>query len=139
MKHAVTLMLFFAATALAACATRENYESSLNGWIGHRTGELASGWGPPTSTHDLSGGGTVLTYDKQRNRSIPTGALTQPPTTYVKGTPIDGGPEASYGASTGYVIRTNPVRVVMECVTTFTTDSSGVIRSWTAEGNDCVS
>ena len=46
-------------------------------------------------------------------------------------------PSSSYGASTGYVVKTVPVRVAMECVTTFKTDSAGKITGWTAEGNDC--
>lgn len=134
-----TTFLIVAAVALAACATRQNYEQSLNGWIGHKTDELAASWGPPSSTQNLSDGGRLVTYDSQRSRSIPTGALTEPTTTYIKGTPVEGGRGSTYGSSTGYVIYTPPARVVMECVTKFTTDGSGKIVSWSAEGNDCVS
>jgi hypothetical protein len=131
------LILLLAAAALAACATRESYEQSLNGWIGHTRTELAASWGRPASTYNLADGGAIVTYDSERGRLIPTGALVQQPTTYIKGTPLDGGPESSYGASTGYVVKRSPVRIVMECVTTFKTDSAGKITGWTAEGNDC--
>lgn len=136
MNRAV-LLLVVAAAALAACATRENYEQSLNGWIGHKTNELAADWGPPTGTQRLADGSSVLIYDSQRSRLVQTGALAQPTTIYVKGTPAKGGPGMSYGAGTGYVIKAPPARVVMECVTTFTADRAGKITAWTAEGNDC--
>lgn len=135
MNRAAALLVV--AAALAACATREGYEQSLNGWIGQTSAELAASWGPPTDRQNLADGSTALTYDKQRSRLIPTGALVQPTTVYVKGTPAQGGPGTSYGSGTGYVIQTPPARVVMECVTTFTADRSGKITGWTAEGNDC--
>ncbi|MGE5148225.1 MAG: hypothetical protein ACM3N5_15840 [Candidatus Eiseniibacteriota bacterium] len=135
MNRAVVLLV--AAAALAACATREGYEQSLNGWIGHTSVELAASWGAPTGRQELADGGTVLTYDIERSRIVQTGALVQPTTVYVKGTPDKGGPGASYGTSTGYVIGVPPARVAMECVTTFTADRAGKITGWTAEGNDC--
>jgi hypothetical protein len=133
-----TTLLIIAAVALGACATRENYEQSLNGWVGHKTTELATSWGQPTDTRNLANGGSVLIYDSQRTRYIPTGALSVPSTVYVKGTPVEGGYTSTYGASTGYTIQTPPVRIRTECVTTFTSDSAGKITGWTADGDDCI-
>jgi hypothetical protein len=133
-----TTLLIVAVVALGACSTRENYEQSLNGWVGHKTDELAASWGPPTSTRNLGAGGAILTYDSQRSRYIPTGALSEPTTVYVKGTPVEGGYSSSYGASTGYIIQRSPVRIPKECVTSFTADSAGRITGWTADGDDCI-
>ncbi|HVO14376.1 MAG TPA: hypothetical protein VMV26_04140 [Alphaproteobacteria bacterium] len=132
-----TMLLIAAAVALAACATRENYEQGLNGWIGHKTDELAASWGPPTSTHNLGNGGAIMTYDSERTRYIPTGALTEPSTVYIKGTPVDGGYTSTYGGSTGYTIQRAPVVIRRDCVTSFTSDSAGKITGWTADGDDC--
>jgi hypothetical protein len=134
-----TLLLIVAAVALGGCATRENYEQSLNGWVGHNTSELAAKWGQPTSTRNLADGGTVVTYDSQYFRYVPTGALSEPSTVYIKGSPVEGGYTSTYGASTGYVIQRSPARIRRDCVTTFTSDSTGKITSWTADGNDCIS
>ena len=135
MKRAAVLLV--AAAALAACATQEKYEQSLNGWIGRTSAELAASWGAPTEREERADGSTALTYERQRSRPVPTGALVQPTTVYIKGTPGGVGPGDSYGAGTGYVIGAPRARVVMECVTTFTADRSGKITGWTAEGNDC--
>jgi hypothetical protein len=132
------LLLIVAAVALGGCETRENYEQSLNGWVGHDSTELAAAWGQPTSTRNLAGGGAVLTYDRESFRYVPTGALSEPSTMYVKGTPVEGGYTSTYGASTGYVIQRAPARIRRDCVTTFTSDSAGKITGWTADGNDCI-
>jgi hypothetical protein len=133
-----TMLLIAAAVALAACATRDNYEQSLNGWVGHKTDELAASWGPPTSTRHLGNGGAELTYDSQRMRYVPTGALTEPSTVYIKGTPVEGGYASTYGGSTGYTIQRSPVVIRRDCVTTFTSDGAGKITGWTAEGDECI-
>jgi hypothetical protein len=137
MKHAVVLTLV-AAASLAACATRDNYEQGLNGWVGHSRSELAASWGRPTSVYSLAGGGSILTYQNVRTKLVPTGTLVTPATTtYIKSPPVGGGPGYSYGASTGYVVAVPPAKVTLECVTTFKTDHSGKITGWTTDGNDC--
>jgi hypothetical protein len=130
------VLMVVGAAALMGCATRENYESSLNDWVGRKSNDLAASWGPPTSTGKLPDGAMVLKYDKQRSRTVETGQFLPQTTSYVRGPFRDTGP--TYGQSTGYVIGASPMRVVWECVTTFKTDSAGTILSWTAEGNDCI-
>jgi hypothetical protein len=132
------VLMVVGAAALMGCATRENYESSLNAWIGRKSNDLAASWGPPTSTDKLSDGAMVLKYDKQRGQTVPTGQILPQTTSYVRGPFRDTGPGTTYGQSTGYVIGASPVRVIRECITTFRTDSAGTILGWTAEGNDCI-
>ena len=133
-----TLIVAACAMALAGCATRETYESDMNAWVGRKSTDLVASWGAPTSTDRMANGGTVLTYNKQRGNTVQTGQLFTTSSEYIRGPIRNSGPGTSYGQSTGYTVGASPARVVWQCVTKFTTDSAGTIRSWTAEGNDCI-
>lgn len=60
MKHIVLIIAL--AISLVGCATTENYEKTLNSWVGAKADELISVWGPPRKSSRLSDGGRVLEY-----------------------------------------------------------------------------
>lgn len=129
---------------LCSCATTANYEKILQSWVGVHSDDLIASWGPPQNSYQLSNGGAVIEYFG--GRTVPIGGYTysQPQTTYHSGTvntysPYGRTGYGSYsGTSTTYVQKQTPVyNIPMQCRTTFTVNSSGIITSWRWQGNDC--
>lgn len=58
----------------AGCATRGNFESNLQTWVGSDVNALIDGWGPPSATFDLPDGRKMYTWDNQQGAlAIPVG------------------------------------------------------------------
>ncbi len=105
---------------LAGCISTANYEQVLDTWIGSTETELVAVWGVPARMYDAKDGARVLTYEDSDNLQTPTTATTN----VVGGTAyttIHGGQEVEFSCRTTFVIR------------------SGVVASWSHDGNYCVS
>jgi hypothetical protein len=100
---------------LGGCATTANYEKMLNSWIGIHSDQLVLKWGPPSSAYTLSDGRRIFEYSSRRNTfigggTVPTGAVV-PTSVYIADERV--------------------------CITRFTIDALGTVRSWTWQGDDC--
>jgi hypothetical protein len=125
---------------LAGCATTANYEKTCASWIGDKEDSLISSWGPPQSTYTLSDGSRVIQYVREGNAQVGGLTYTAPQTTYNNGVINGYGGSATYnGTSTQFVEQTTPVyNIHLSCITRFTIDSSGIIQSYSFEGNNCL-
>jgi hypothetical protein len=56
-----SLIGLVAMVMVAGCATIHDYETLINGWVGHSEDELVQVWGPPTSVYQ-SASTRYLTY-----------------------------------------------------------------------------
>ena len=137
-------LLLMGMLVLSGCATTEGYKKVANSWVGSHVDNLIASWGPPSNSYPLSTGGQVLQYSTQR--SVQVGGITYavPQTTYENGrvnaySNSGASAHANYsGSTTTYVNQTTPVQnIAMQCVTRFTIDATGIIRSWAFDGNDC--
>lgn len=111
------------ATLLAGCATREDFEIKLNGWLGTSEATLVAAWGPPSrfyETTDIR----FLTYSNDRMAILP-GSSPSYQTSMIGGmaysTPIGG-----YG----------PLAIQLSCTITFEI-RDGRVANWRYQGNNC--
>jgi hypothetical protein len=118
--------VFFSLSAiltLSACVTSEQFEETLNSWVGHSEQTLIEAWGPPSSYYQ-SGSMKYLTYSNQGSITLPG---TQP--TYrstVIGNQIY---TNAYGGSA-------PTTINLSCQKTFTIKND-FVTSWSYKGNGC--
>lgn len=108
----ICLMAIF----LSGCAdgpTVANYERVLRGWVGKNEDALVMAWGPPKSKYVMKNGDDVLTYSN--HSAISTSTYYDP-----------------------YFRELDTYASQSNCTTNFFTDSSGIIKSWRWDGNDCV-
>ena len=105
MKLAITAAFLIA--ILVGCATTGNYEKVLNSWVGVKTDQLISKWGPPHKSFELSNGGLVLEYYQQNY----TGYYNSYTNTFHN--------------------------IKNACKTLFTVNAAGIIKSWRWQGNAC--
>ena len=119
---------------LSACATFTEYEQKVSGWIGSGVDELYSVLGKPSSTETQPDGGKIITYeqkevvkaspetakpaDNKAAQAVPVNAVSAAPAV---------APAAESPANTR----------IVSCTTRYRTDSTGVIRSWTFDGEGC--
>ena len=143
-KKLTIALLFSCAAIFGGCATTEGYKKVANSWVGNHVDNLITSWGPPSGIYPLSNGGQVLQYSRQRNVQVGGITYAVPQTTYENGrvnaySNSGSSAYANYsGRTTTYVNQTTPVEnIEMQCVTRFTIDSTGIIRNWAFEGNDC--
>lgn len=125
--------------ALSACTSTAGYEKILSSWVGSHVDQLVTSWGPPNTSHQLTNGDTLIQYARARNVQIGGYTRTIPKTTYSTGTVTGTGGIASYsGSTTTYeTVRTPVQNIGMQCMTRFLVSSTGTIKSWSYEGNDC--
>ena len=115
---------------LAGCAATENYKKYVRSWVGKHSDNLSSSWGPPTSEETLLGGGKVLVFIKSEDVDFPGVTIT---------TSKAYGPGWFGATNTDYQTQHVPGhKVNLSCVTSFITDSSGIIIDARWEGNNCV-
>lgn len=65
------LSMIASVVLVSACATTENYEKTLDTWVGATEAKLVSAWGPPDSVYEAPNGERILTYNSQRTMSLP--------------------------------------------------------------------
>lgn len=125
MKIKSVLVVIVSVVLLAGCATVDGYKQVVESWDGSKARELIASWGVPTRDYEIDGV-RFIEYDDRRTINY---AGTPPSYQTV----CDG-----YGyCTTQQVGGTSPQTVHKRCVTTFTIDGYGVIRSWSFRGNDC--
>ena len=119
---------------LAGCATEAKYRVVLESWIGLPIDRLVAAWRTPDKSFRKRDGGGFYTWHEQRTVMLSGG--TTPQTTYHSGTVYGSDSKRYSGTSTTYV-QNPPVPLHLSCRTTFETDASGKIISWSYKGNDC--
>ena len=125
MSHYARICCLFALLWLAACATEQNYQLMLKGWLGASEQDLINGWGIPDKTYDTKTSRFVAYYHHY--------------------TRVDPGFEPSYhtvvvDAHTAYAMPMGgipPSVRDMICETTFELHKGRVV-SWNYRGNNCV-
>ena len=105
-------------SAAASCASTEAYEKALQQWVGKHVDALVTAWGPPQGSHRFEDGHQVIQYVDRRTQ------YQRPWTTYNSET---GNREI---IDEGYFHE-------FTCITTFETDTAGIVKSWSWKGNGC--
>ena len=142
MKESIVLATAAILVGLAGCATTEKVSQKMNSYVGASEGSLVGAFGPPNSSYAFADGSRVLQYSRTSNMQLGGGVVNQPVTSYGSATAYNnrGGSVTAYGTSTTYVPVQQPTyNVPLSCTVNFTIDSSGTVRSWSANGNHCVS
>ena len=119
---------------LSACATVTEYEQKVSGWIGSGVDELYSVLGKPSSTEPQPDGGKIITYEKKEVVNTSPEAAKPADKKAAPAAPVNAG-GAGQAAAPAAEAPAN-TRVV-SCTTRYRTDSTGVIRSWTFDGEGC--
>lgn len=111
--------------ALAACATTDRYDASLNALIGTPEADLVRAWGRPARSYD-TGGFHYLVYASNGTAYVTGTATSYQPTTKageMHDSAVGGSPDLSIG---------------LVCLTTFEVQNAKVV-SWWHKGNYCKS
>ena len=125
MKKRVLMSACLLPFLLPGCATTTEYGHKIGSWIGHSVDDLYSMLGTPTSTEPQADGGKIVTYEKTEVVRSAPGDKVAPPAT--PGTTSQAAAAATEPANTRTV----------SCTTRYKTDSTGVVRSWTFDGEGC--
>ena len=134
------------AAALAGCATQEKFVAKMDRFVGQPESSVVMTYGVPTAVHSLSDGSKVMQYTRSKNVVLPGMTTYQPVTTNTYGNVNmnRGTYGSSYGGysqtSTTMVPQTGPsININQSCTVNFMITSGGVVQTWKAEGNHCVS
>lgn len=112
---------------LTGCATRERYESELQGWVGANIKVVMDTWGYPSGSFESpTSGNLVYVWDKQSSYTSPP-VLSTTVVTGSRGTSIGTGLGFGFGGQT----------MSYRCQTYFEVDKTKTILSWKTQGNDC--
>ena len=123
------LALAALAVALAACATRANYQKLMDSLVGADVNEVLRARGPPTQTVTMPNGNRLLVYER-------AGSYTTPLT-------VSPSPNVVTGAGNVIIAQPGPTTVtggdVVQtlCRTNIEVDASGRIASAQFTGNGC--
>ncbi len=131
---------------LVACATQAKFAAKMNGFVGQPELVVVSTYGPPQSSYTLGDGSKVISYTRGGTVMLPGYSYNQPVTTNTTGhMTLNNGlgtwpTTGNYtSTSTTYVPQqTAATPLQVSCTVNFTVDRDGVIRQWTASGNNCV-
>ena len=114
---------------LAGCATTTEYGKKIGSWVGQGVDSLVSTLGIPSSTEPLADGGKIVSYEQKVE---PLAHPEDAPSTSQS----DASPQITPARVEAATIPPIDTRVV-SCTTRYRADSSGVIRSWTLDGEGC--
>ncbi len=129
MKIKVPMTFGIAMFLLAGCATTTEYGRKIGSWVGQGVDSLVSTLGIPSSTEPLADGGKIVSYEqKVEPLAHPVDASSTPSS--------EATPQATPVRSEAIPNLPTDTRVV-SCTTRYRADSSGVIRSWTLDGEGC--
>lgn len=134
-----------AAALVAGCATQAKFSAHMDSLVGQPEIAVVSRLGAPERSHVLTDGHRVLQWRHSRTTNLTMPGGTTPVTTYTQGTATlnQGGQFGTAGyqqQSTTYV--PNPATVIpihQACTLNVTIDPKGIIKAWSASGNDCKS
>ena len=96
---------------LSGCAAKVSHDQALDTWVGSKLDSLLISWGEPQSGYSLLSGDHVVEYKN------------------INAVHLDNHTMEPY----------NSRNLIFICVTRFTVNPSGIITSWSREGNDCKS
>ena len=128
---------------LAGCATSAKFTEKMNGFVGKPEVAVISTYGAPDRSYGLQDGSRVIQYTKDRRVMLPGAVTTTPVRTNTTGNlTLNQGMTQTNGTynqqSTTYVQQQGPgTSIRFSCTVIFTIDSSGVVKSWSSNGNDC--
>ena len=123
-KIFVVFAIALLATGCVATRTVENYEATLDTWIGAPEAHLIGQWGPPDKFYSLDDDTKFLTY-VWANTSTIAGTPPSYSTTFYGDTAYT----TAYGGS-------DPITIRRRCETTFTI-TDGLVTDWSWQGNNC--
>lgn len=109
--------------SLAACATRERYESQLQRWVGSNISTVMDAWGYPSGSFEAPNGNLVYVWDRQDVYDVEPTISTG----------IYGG--GRYGSAFGFGF--GGQTRFLRCQTYFEVDKKKTILTWRTQGNDC--
>lgn len=113
---------------LTACATTENYATTVFSWQGVNITKLYTQWGYPNSTQNIAGGHKLVVY-----RHVNT--VTKP-TTVTQSSNSQSYADGSHSHNSTTVISPSQT-TTYRCTTTFETNSQGTIINTSFRGNNC--
>lgn len=140
-----TLLPLLLAAALAACATNGKFQAKMNSFIGQPEIALVGALGQPAGRYETADGAKVISFARSGQMVLPGAQTTTAVTSNTYGTvTMNQGVRQAAGnysqTSTTYVPQQAPATTIaLSCVVNFTLDSRGIVQSWTATGNHCVS
>lgn len=140
MRYGIAL----AALVLAGCATAAKFQAKMDGFVGKPEAAVVGAYGPPHAAYSLQDGSRVIQYTRGGQMVMPGAVTTRPITTNTTGSlTVNQGLRQSTGnytqQSTTYVQQqAAPIVVSYSCTVTFTISPDGLVRAWSARGNDCV-
>jgi hypothetical protein len=117
--------LLLVTLGLAACATRADFEATLDTWVGATEKDLVTAWGPPERVYEIEGQ-RYLTWEKESTRAA------YPPSSTFSVFSGGGGVGYGVGVGTGFPA----VTTTSGCEITYLFED-GRARSWRWEGEDC--
>lgn len=130
---------------LAGCATSANFAKQMDSFVGKPEIAVVSAYGAPDRSYAMQDGSRVIQYTKERQVALPGAVTTRPVRTTTTGNvSMNQGMTQTNGTysqqSTTYVKQQGPgTNIEFSCTMIFTLDSSGTVKSWTSNGNDCKS
>lgn len=106
---------------LTACATRSNYDSMLQSWVGVSSDELVNVWGGPDSIYTRNDGVKLMTYNSTRIAATPGYGVF--------------GSNNGFGFGTAFPAYDTETR---RCKTTFYVSTKREVTGYTFSGDDCM-
>lgn len=142
MKKTVIVTLL---VALIGCATQAKFQAKMDRFIGQPEGVLVGTYGPPQNSYVLDDGTKVLQYTRSGTIVLQGATTYQPVISSTSGNiTLHQGTRATTGTynqtTTSYVPQqAQAIPINVSCTVNFTISKDGVVRLWSAEGNNCVS
>lgn len=137
MKIRVLIYVCLLPLLLGGCATTKEYGQKVSSWIGHTVDDLYSKLGKPSSTETLTDGGKIVSYErKEVVKDVSENKATQPLASNDGGVTKSANRNPNEQISAGKETASTKTRTV-SCTTRYKTDNTGVVRSWTIDGNGC--
>lgn len=110
---------------LSGCASRERYETELQGYVGKPISVVMDSWGYPSGSFEAPNGNLVYVWDRQSQ-------FVSPPT--IQTSVFSGhGRGVATGVGFGFGGHSRQLR----CQTFFEVDKEKTILMWRLQGNDC--
>jgi hypothetical protein len=136
---------WLALAGLVGCATEAKFAERMNSVVGQPEIAVVSKLGPPASTHQMPDGHRVLQWTDSRTINMVMPGTLVPVNTYTTGqaqvTTATGMPagSANYSQQSTTMVQGAPTVIPMQqsCALVVTIDPKGLVKEWTARGNNC--
>lgn len=140
-KTAIVTLLI----ALAGCATQAKFQAKMDRFVGQSEVVVVGAYGPPQNSYVLDDGTKVLQYTRSGTIVMPGTTTYQPMVSTTAGNmTLNQGISTTKGTynqtTTSYVPQQGQaIPINVSCTVNFTISKDGIVRLWSAEGNNCVS